>query len=216
VVALNNRAVAFLDAGDLYMARRLLEKAASLKPGAEEVQNNLATVLWRQGHFEPALVIFHDLAHRHEDMVEPYYNVARIWAARQEYDSALAYYDSVLTRDSTYVEAMNNKGSIYRERGDDEAARLHWIEALRMRPEYSIAGQNLVRSLLEAGQADSAVQVLEAAQPPWRHSVAWYHLFVRVALARADSTRARVMIGEALQRYPDDRATRSLARSLGL
>jgi Tfp pilus assembly protein PilF len=215
VLALNNRAVAFMAAGDLYMARRLLSRALALAPNDPEVTNNLATVMVRQGVNEEALVMFQQVARQRPDWAEPMYSIATIWAGRDQPDSALRYYDLALARDPYFVQALNDKGSLYQKRGNHARARIEWRRAFEIKPDYALAGLNLVRSFLEAGERDSAKAVLRRSKEPWRGSPEWYFNYALAALAGADRAHALELLEEMQQRYPGHALTTSLARKLG-
>jgi len=216
VVALNIRGLAFMDAGDLYMAKQMFRLALSLDKQSGEIRNNLGTVLRRQGNYESAMLIYNELAVQHPEMPEPVFNMAGIYADRQIHDTALMLYDSVLARDSTYVQAINNKGSVFERMGDTLGAVKLWQSAAAIDASYGQAVVNLVRYHLARQRPDSAAAVLARAQVPWRGSVDWYYLSAQAALAGGNEQTARGLVAESMQAYPDHRPTRSLAGRLGL
>lgn len=57
-IALSNRGVAALQAGDLATARTELERAVRLGPSLPDMHSNLGIVLWRQGDVDAALATF--------------------------------------------------------------------------------------------------------------------------------------------------------------
>jgi tetratricopeptide (TPR) repeat protein len=198
------------------MARRLLSRALALAPNDPEVTNNLATVMVRQGVTEEALVMFRQVAHQRPEWAEPMYSIATIWAGRDRSDSALRYYDLALARDPYYVQALNDKGSLYEKRGNNIRARMEWRRAFEINPGYATAGLNLVRSYLEAGERDSAKAVLRRSEEPWRGAPEWYYYYALSALAGADRAHAVELLTEMRRRYPDHALTISMMRKLGV
>ena len=215
VIALNNLGVIHLDRGDLYQAGRKFERATRIAPRDRDIQNNLAVVMSKQGRFEEAERIFWRLARENPSFAEPFYSLAGIAGDHQQYDSALAYYDSALARRPNYPEALNNKGWIYTQLGEITRARESWQMAIQLRADYAAAGRNLVQSWIEGGFGDSARSVLDRARGAWRNSADWYYLSAEAYRRQGKTNLARDEIQQALRIDPKHPAANRLARQLG-
>jgi Tfp pilus assembly protein PilF len=80
-----------------------------------------------------------------------------------EFDQSLVHYKAVLQRDELNVEAHNNLGLLYRDKGlTDEAVR-EFDRALFIAPRYVRARNNLGVMLLELGRIDAAAAEFRAA-----------------------------------------------------
>jgi Tfp pilus assembly protein PilF len=80
-----------------------------------------------------------------------------------EFDQSLVHYKAVLQRDELNVEAHNNLGLLYRDKGlTDEAVR-EFDRALFIAPRYVRAHNNLGVILLELGRTDAAAAEFRAA-----------------------------------------------------
>jgi Tfp pilus assembly protein PilF len=216
VVALNNRGVAYLVAGDLYMAKNMFRLALSIQPQSMELRNNLALVLMRQGSWESAKLMYAEAMAMAPTMAEPYYNLGLLFASLGQRDSAMACYDSALVRDSLYCQALNNKGSLYAAYGDTTRALVYWRKSHEADPGYANAITNLVRHYRGHQLVSSAQAVLESAQRPFRQEPDWYYLAAQLALDAGDKDKAADIAEDALSRFPTDRTIQALAASLGV
>jgi tetratricopeptide (TPR) repeat protein len=168
----------------------------------------------RQGLYAKARPLLLGVAQWSPDMPEPVFNLARIWWEQGNADSALMYYDYALRRDPTFVEALNNKGSVLESMGNTVRARLAWKRATRLDAGYESAARNLIRSFLSESFTDSAQAVLNAATDPWLKSADWYYQSAQVAIAGGDKRAAGLIIQESLTRYPNHPQLQNLRRQL--
>ena len=168
----------------------------------------------RQGSWESARLLYAEVIAQAGDMAEPYHNLALLFAAIGQPDSALAFYDSALVRDSQYVQALNNKGSLLVSLGDSTGAVECWRKALGIDPGYDKPAINVVRWLRDRRVLDSAQAVLEAAKSPFRRQSDWYYWSALVATDLGDREKAADLVSEAMRLFPDDRTIKSLSATL--
>ncbi|KAJ9059566.1 hypothetical protein DSO57_1001106 [Entomophthora muscae] len=80
--------------------------------------------------------------------------------AQGNYSTSLKFHFMILEIDPTYVEAMSNIGTTLRSMGKDKEAEQYWRKAIKLKPTYWDAIENLLGLLSMARPADPA-----ASQP---------------------------------------------------
>ncbi|RMZ87366.1 hypothetical protein DV736_g5401, partial [Chaetothyriales sp. CBS 134916] len=76
------------------------------------------------------------------------------------YDKALHWYQSILSQDSTHVEAMSNLGATLHALNRRDEALHYWSEAVRLRPSYFEAAEHLIGLLCATRRAKEAVELI--------------------------------------------------------
>ncbi len=82
---------------------------------------------------------------------------------RNEYETALDYFDEALRILPDYDDAKNNRGVVFYRKGTVSEAQKIWNELASENPEYSTASYNLGLVLLHEKQLDAASRLFERA-----------------------------------------------------
>jgi tetratricopeptide (TPR) repeat protein len=119
--------------------------------------------------------------------VAAYNNHGLAYAAKGEYDRAIADYNEAIRLDQKYVFTYNNRGLTYKAKGDLDRAIADYSEAIRLDPKYASA-------YYDRGNAYGAMGSIDAA-------VADYDEAVRLD-PKLDDHIARLMLGvRAVKRH---------------
>jgi len=123
-------------------------------------------------------------------------------------------YKLALTADSTFAQAYNNLGLIATRRNRIRDAVEFFSDAVRVDPDYVDGYTNLATTYLEAGDANSAVMILEraAVRRPLSDLV---HLKLGVAYFETDRTGEAVQaLQRCLQLNPANESAREVLQSI--
>jgi tetratricopeptide (TPR) repeat protein len=167
----------FLPQRDANQAERyLLEGLALLEDGQvpPETQhflrvflnNGLALVRHRQGRPSEAI----DLCREGFDHLSEYvagdrhrlhrsvllYNIAQVYSATRDYESALHYYSSAMEMDPNYSEYFNERGNVQLKLGRYAEAMADYHQAIRLSPPYAEVWTNLGQCLRRLGRMEEA------------------------------------------------------------
>jgi tetratricopeptide (TPR) repeat protein len=131
-----------------------------------------------------------------------------------EFAQAGALFRRVLQINPESAEAHNNLAKVLWRDLDMQAAG-HWMEALRIRPDYFEAAQSLGECLYQAARFDDAVQAFEIASRLQPQDMTTQLLLGRAQLAARQYSVARVHFERLLHLVPDlPRAKAGLAAAL--
>ncbi len=145
---------AFMELGNILayqgdpLALEYFETALSIKPSSAQALYNKGMFLQSGDKFDEALLTYRKLISVDADNFLGYYNSGYIYMVElMAFDTAMAYFDTVLTIDPTYVNAYYNKGLCLEELDQDEEAVLVYQEILQTDPQHSLAAMGLERLL---------------------------------------------------------------------
>ena len=179
--------------GDLHTRQQQLPKAEQvyrqalkLDPASAATWNNLAGVLYQQQQTEAAIAA-HETALKHDPLhLEARASLAVIYyklglgheGAKQQayYKKAMAENKQVLAVDSTYKEALNNLGSVYRALGQDQAAENIFLKSIAAHPDYAIAYFNLGGLYAQQERYENAVQQYQKTIELEPHKASHYYV----------------------------------------
>lgn len=208
--------------GDLYMADKAYAKAANAYQQGLKIQYDRPLVMKsflaqsKSGAKNPESVLQGWLA-KHADDAGMRLMLGQYYLDHDRNDDAAGQYEAVLKAFPTNVDALNNLAWIYTERKDPKALALA-ERAHKLAPDSASVQDTYGWALVEAGQASTALPILEkAAKAAPGVPAIQYHL--AVAQARTgDRGGARATL-QALQKagatFPDKPAADKLYQELG-
>jgi len=161
--------------GDLHTLQQRLSKAEQmyrqglkLDPTSGATWSNLAGVLHQQQRTELAIAAYetalqHDPLHleARTNLAVIYYTLGSIYKGTKQqayYERAMEENKQVLTVDSTYKEALNNLGSLYRVLGREQAAEIIFLKSIAAHPDYATTYFNLGSLYAQQEKYEEAVQ----------------------------------------------------------
>jgi len=122
--------------GDLREAERYFHKCLEVAPSFTEAHNNLGMVFQEMGFPDRAEEEFKkviaDPNYGHKEL--PYYNLARLYSLRQNWDMALFFVDKAVQTNSRYHLGYNLRGYILEVQGKLPAAIESYKQALKLLP----------------------------------------------------------------------------------
>ncbi|BGO93075.1 hypothetical protein NBRC10512_003260 [Rhodotorula toruloides] len=117
---------------------------------------------------EELLPLLHTLENVHPDHLPTLLLISCVYYTRGELESSLYYNKRLLEHDPSYVEAMSNIGTTLRAMGKWNEAEAWWWKAIKLRPTYWDATENLLGVLCNPATAASpeALAAAGVAPPP--------------------------------------------------
>ena len=86
-----------------------------------------------------------------------HFNLGLVYLRRKELTAALKQFEAALALDSTYAEASHNIGVIYSLQEQHAVARPFLLRAVRHKPDYALAFENIGNNSLALGEYEEAV-----------------------------------------------------------
>lgn len=119
------------------------------------------------GMYEEALAQYTIVLQKHPDHAGTYASIALTYAAMNQIDKAIDYYEKALRAGPQHnVEEANihsNLGVVYAQKGDANRAMGHFRQAVSVNPQFAQAHNNLGLSLSSSGRQDEAIDAFQRA-----------------------------------------------------
>lgn len=145
---------AFMELGHLYafrgdpIALDYINTALDLKPSSVEAWYHKGIYYQSKGMIEEAAKAYENLVKNDPKGFLGHYNLGYLYLTESDkYETALAYFDTVLTIQPEAIDAMYNRGVCFEELGDGETAEAVYREVLDKDPQHTLAAQGLSRLL---------------------------------------------------------------------
>jgi tetratricopeptide (TPR) repeat protein len=145
---------AFIQIGSLYayegndLAVDYFNSAIEIRPGSVEPYYNKGMYLQNTGRVEKAMETYRKMIEVDPKSYLSYYNLGYLnLVAYENFEVAAAYFDTVLSIQPQYVDAIYNKGLCYEEMGDAALSESLYRSALEIDPQHTLSAQGLSRLL---------------------------------------------------------------------
>jgi tetratricopeptide (TPR) repeat protein len=144
-------AMALSQKGDFTGAESQYREALRFKPSFPEAQGGLGYVLMIQGRYEEGVGHFESALRVKPGYMPALKHFGDLRMRQERVDDALALYRKALPEGKEDYELFNNYGVALFARGEREEALRNIREALRIKPDYAEARENL-RKILDNGE----------------------------------------------------------------
>ena len=132
------------DERDMTLALDYFNSALDIEPRSIEALYNKGMYFQKRNDFDNALRNYRKISRIDSTWADPYYNQGYIYLVKlQNLDSAINYLSLAINYDGNYYQAHNNLGLAYELAGEIDSARLHYKEALNIKPDFQLAEDNL-------------------------------------------------------------------------
>jgi len=145
---------AYMELGNLYayeknpIALEYFNTAIGIRPTSAEAHYHKGMYYQSVGETEKALKTYRELIKADPNGFLGYYNSGYLYLVSDTaFETALAYFDTVLTLQPGHVDAMYNKGLCYEEMGNYASAESIYRSVLEADPQYTLAAMGLERLL---------------------------------------------------------------------
>ena len=98
-----------------------------------------------------------------DKQVATHFNLGLVYLRRKELAAALEQFEAALALDSTYAEASHNIGVIYSLQEQHAVARPFLLHAVRHKPDYALAFENIGNNSLALGEYEEAAAAFRRA-----------------------------------------------------
>jgi type IV pilus assembly protein PilF len=209
--------VAYMQQGNLALAKEKLERALKQAPKNVEVHTALAYLNERLDKPQKAEEEYEAATRLAPNNSEVRNNYAVYLCRNGKVDKAMAQFDAA-AKDRLYATpwaALTNAAICLRTSRRAPDAVRYLDEAIRVRPDYAAAVFELADLQLELGAAGVAGQVVDRFLALGLVSPDVLHVGVRAALAREDRPAAQIYVRRLRRDFSDSVQTRSLPQLLG-
>ncbi len=166
-LALNALGLTNFMQGEFQNAAGYFEKCLQVNPGFSEARNYLGSVYQELGLLDRAEEEYRkaiaDETYKSREL--PYYNLARLYLARDENEEALQLVEKSIEINSRMVMALNLKGIVLERLGRIEDAIDSYKKALRINPEDINLNYNLAVAYFKDDRREDAKIIFEKIYP---------------------------------------------------
>ena len=125
-----------------------INSALDLRPASTEAWYHKGIYYQSKGMIGEAAEAYENLVKNDPDGFLGHYNLGYLYLTESDqYETALAYFDTVLSIQPQAIDAMYNRGVCYEELGDEETAEAVYREVLDQDPQHTMAAKGLSRLL---------------------------------------------------------------------
>jgi predicted O-linked N-acetylglucosamine transferase (SPINDLY family) len=162
-------------------------------PGAVQTYNTAMSQSSPQTNAAAALELVERLCEEsHEDWIEGMLLAGCLAYALGDFCKAMHWYQTILVRDSSHVEAMSNLAATLLALNRREEALNYWFAAVKLRPSYFEAVEHLVGLLSNTQRGKEAVNIIEHIEQALRMKSEGEYLRGTETFSESDSdTRSR-------------------------
>ncbi len=183
-------------------ARRFLDQVLLLKPADETAIRGLCLTLLSLGDLAGAETLVD-----HSISTEAWSRQTKLAAGLvkqglRKWREAARWYESALTTEPRYSEALNNLGVVLQELGDNASAREKFVAAIVVNPSGVDAYRNLALLTHREGQSNDAIILLHRALQNSPESPLLWSDIGKVYQARGDTARATAAFEEGSRLDP--------------
>ncbi|KAL1915529.1 uncharacterized protein VTP21DRAFT_6653 [Calcarisporiella thermophila] len=192
-----------------------------IDPRKEEWRDNILHYthrIYSQNPLDPSLMpMLQELHSYHPQHLPTLLLLACVYYCHQDYQKSLYYNQLILSIDPNYVEAMSNIGTTLRRMGRSAEAEEWWWRAVRLRPTYWDAFENLIGVLCLASQEDDGANKgdkrteKKSTRPRYKEALELCNFVEQHALASfSRSTVGTQSLGGCATSWPAQNITRFL------
>jgi len=153
--------------GNLDESVKLYQKCLEIAPSFTEAHNNLGTVYQEMGFIDKAEEQFKkviaDPNYTHKEL--PFYNLARLYFTRQDYEKARLYVESATKLNSRFALAYNLRGLILESQNNLYGAIEDYKMAVKIVPDDVNFSFNLGAAYFKNDELRKASEILEKIAP---------------------------------------------------
>lgn len=163
VNALHSIGLVYYQMKELNKAEECLQKAVSLRPNHEPLQNSLGKVLLAKNKFEDAKACYEIALKLNPSNADNSFNIALSYQEQGLIYEAITHYEKALELDDKYFAAYNNLANIFREEGQSTLAIKNYLKALELEPNNATLFQGLGSSYKRKGELEKAIDCFRRA-----------------------------------------------------
>lgn len=168
-----------------------IERALTIRKDIANAFNTYGIILKALGRYGDAIVQFKAALHRKPDYKEALYNIANCYQEKEDFDSAVRFYEKAIALDANLVAAINNLGVVLARQKKHAAALKCFDDALRKVPRFAEAHYNRGDALAALGDCEAAISAYDVA-------LKLRPVFPRAHCNRANALRELGRLREAL------------------
>ena len=145
------------DMGDKELALREYTIALKLHPQYDQAMNNMANILREEGKLSEAESLLREALKIRSDFAAAWMNLGIVLSGMKRHKEAEVSYATALTHRSHYPECLYNLGNLYLDLKMHNEAYKTFQKAVKLRPAFSIAWNNMVILLESSGKPEGCI-----------------------------------------------------------
>jgi Tfp pilus assembly protein PilF len=214
--ATRNVGEAYLAGGNLTAALRELKKAEGMEPDDHITQFDIGLVYLYRERYDQAIQHFQRAIQLKPDFAPAINSLGNAYLAKGDWDRAIEAYQRII-EDVFYGTphfALSNMGLAYYQKKDYPEAEKHFLEALKMNPDFVNALAGLATTYVAMGRYDDAIAKLERAirkEPKLPHL---HYELGKTYQAAGNPTLARQEYQRAAELAPDSPLAEDAKRAM--
>lgn len=214
--ATRNVGEAYLAGGNLTAALRELKKAEGMDADDHITQFDIGLVYLYRERYDQAIQHFQRAIQLKPDFAPAINSLGNAYLAKGDWDQAIEAYQRII-EDVFYGTphfALSNMGLAYYQKKDYREAEKHFLEALKMNPDFVNALAGLATTYVAMGRYDDAVAKLERAirkEPKLPHL---HYELGKTYQAAGNLPRARQEYQRAAELAPDSPLAEDAKRAM--
>lgn len=203
--ATRNLGEAYLAGGNLLAALRELKKAESLDPADHITQYDIGLVYYYRERYDQAIPHFERAIQLKPNFAPAINGLGNAYSAKGDWDRAIEAYQKII-EDVFYGTphfALSNMALAYHQKKDYAQAEKHFLEALKLSPDFVNALGGLATTYMAQGRFEEAAQKLERAVRKEPKLAQLHFELGKAYRALGDTAKARDELLRASQLAPD-------------
>lgn len=210
VLAYQNRAAGYAEAGLYKLAMKDLDHALTLEPGSATLYFCRADIFEKKGDLQSAL---NDLDHAimlNAEDANFYFRRGKIYQDLRQNDKALLDYGRAITKNPDFDRALYNRGIIFDEAGKADLALADYAQVIRINPRHAKVYNNRAVVYINLKEYEKAQDdLLKAIKIGSRNSQAYGNLGI-VAFVKQDYPLAVKYLEQAIAIDTNNKEARNL------
>lgn len=149
--------------GDYKTEMMLCDQLLEADPYDCEILNKKGLAQFRLGKTRKAIESFRQSMKHCSSDVAPYANIAMVYLSQKKLDESIRYYDVVLQRDPTLIQAWHNKGEALKLKKRFVDAMACYEKAISLNPNYYMSYVAMADVLSRLGRVAESQQYMQEA-----------------------------------------------------
>ncbi|MFD2207957.1 tetratricopeptide repeat protein [Kiloniella antarctica] len=191
------------ETGHLEQAAICFKKAASIDGTFWEALFNLGNTLKRQFKYHEAIKYYQKVMKLNTEFFDVFFNAGQVYETLKDFKNAQECYEKVISQNSRDVDALCGLGRCYYNNNEKILARNFWDKAIEINPKCAAAYNDIVSTLIQEGDLDTAQSHLDAAiEAGVQHETIYLNMGRIIYIGSKDRILTQKIFEQGVEKYP--------------